>query len=148
MLSMFNSNFIVHLYSYGHYAEGTGSVLKMANIDVRFPLTRFPMSVFVCLLFDVLDMSKLSKILLVFFYFVYFVYQMPLQLMLLVTSLHRTQIFSADTEISRMINTNRNFCLCWSWGTLLRARWQICMDFRLNFVSLDLSHACLIQPKV
>ena len=24
-----------HLNSYGHYAEGTGSVLKMADIDVR-----------------------------------------------------------------------------------------------------------------
>jgi len=24
--------------AYGHYAEGTGSVLKMADVDVRFPL--------------------------------------------------------------------------------------------------------------
>ena len=30
--------FSSHLHSYGHYAEGTGSVLKMANIDVRCAL--------------------------------------------------------------------------------------------------------------
>ena len=53
-------------------------------------------------------------------------------------SLHRTPRSSAATEISRMIKTNRNCCLCWSWGTLLLGRWQICMDFRLNSVSLRL----------
>lgn len=30
--------FFFPVHSYGHYAEGTGSVLKMANIDVSFLL--------------------------------------------------------------------------------------------------------------
>ena len=36
LISFFPFLFLVH--SYGHYAEGTGSVLKMANIDVSFLL--------------------------------------------------------------------------------------------------------------
>ena len=33
-----NSSFFYSSSRYGHYAEGTGSVLKMADIDVRFEL--------------------------------------------------------------------------------------------------------------
>ena len=37
-LFYFATHTLVHtsLHRYGHYAEGTGSVLKMADIDVRF----------------------------------------------------------------------------------------------------------------
>ena len=49
-----DSSFFPYLNSYGHYAEGTGSVLKMADIDVRCALGRsFLKSCSLCLLFDV-----------------------------------------------------------------------------------------------
>lgn len=37
-INLIFSPFFFPVHSYGHYAEGTGSVLKMANIDVSFLL--------------------------------------------------------------------------------------------------------------
>lgn len=76
-----DSSFLSRLNSYGHYAEGTGSVLKMADIDVRCTAGRsflIPYKFFSFLFFPLMSpVPSLGDVIYfpsnLFFWFLYFV---------------------------------------------------------------------------